>query len=127
MATDKTNEEDLQDKYCDLCGSTTHNQSEHDVGKTRYKFNLPKDIKSKEVIDREVIDRIQCELNSDDYEREIESLSDREKVKEILFLREGIRQIFAEGHCNNLRPKRNVICQRYKNHVGRHTAVIYWG
>jgi hypothetical protein len=87
-----TFEEDLQEKYCDSCGSTSHNQSEHKT--TRYE-------------DSKIDERV------------LETLSKRELINEIMKKRN-------EQLCGNERPKRDVLCQREKDHNGRHYAVIYW-
>jgi len=31
-----------------------------------------------------------------------------------------------EEYCGNVRPPRDVICQKKKGHKGRHRAVIFW-
>lgn len=32
----------------------------------------------------------------------------------------------VDSYCGHLRPVRDVLCQRTKNHPGRHRAVIFW-
>jgi hypothetical protein len=119
-------EEDTQEKYCDLCGSITHNQSEHDEPLTTKRLLKESLSTANSLLNRNIIERLDFNRDETEYGHELESLSERELINEVLFLREGIKTLFAEGHCGNQRPPRDVLCQRPKGHKGRHIATVFW-